>query len=395
MSTLKPPYPNFKRAFFLYILSGLSFFHRLRYDLAKELVIFCSSAILCSLFYYIISDFLKSEIYLLSQSMSESFSLVLALSFLSLVSVFVAFLLAKEKEDKNSYSNMAFMLGEDRGTLKIYHFFKTPSLMLFFFIPTWLLIFLHFYPQLSPNFPYIALTMVLSSYGLSKLKLGYFRSKPLINAEPLNEEHRRPIHSAEKSKVMWILGWKLKTLSRNRIAKFCLLLSLLFSCINAYLHAHHIPFVASLGCSLWVGILAACALAEQSAEDIRCAWMEKNHGVSHEQYLTALRLNVTLVSMGVALIHVLIWLMADLNNLDSLSWFLGLKLFFITSIPGWLLPELIFQIDPRRPLINIITISLASLLLGTALYASWFALGLLPFISHYGNTSQKGRFYRA
>jgi hypothetical protein len=138
--------------------------------------------------------------------------------------------------------------------------------------------------------------------------------------------------------------------------------------------------------SLTSGCLLAAAMNQFVAEDIKCAWIEKYLGVSHEAYVASL--------------EYLTW---SLGAIASLALASGQMLFaqvdakslLLTFIPLSTVPCLVFQVDPRKDAMQMLSSLIVSLFLSTAVLASWYALLLLPVFRYYSLNAQTQRFYRS
>ena len=58
-------------------------------------------------------------------------------------------------------------------------------------------------------------------------------------------------------------------------------------------------------------------------------------------------------------------------------------------------PFLMFQMEPRRPVITWIALIIINLFLGTAIFAHWLAILFLPILAYYAGNYQTSRYYRA
>jgi hypothetical protein len=382
-----------KQAFYLYILSLKSFWHRLRYDFAQELVIGLSSIVLMGLFYYIVKDFLNSEIKQLSYKMYQSFSLVVGLLLLILGAGLPGFRLATEWKDEHSFVRIAQFLGETKSNCYWYWCFRMPTVLLIFYLPCLWLVCTSLVPWLATS-PGKLMLLFVSMFVFSA---SVFCLRVFVGSSELLKKDKKNtiILPFFQSPVSAMSCWKLQQLlTRNRLSMMCLSIALVFCLLNAYLSLHQIPFVASVGASASAGLFTAAALAFQFAEDIRHSWVEKNFAVSHRQYDRSIKWTTLLIASAVALANTVLWRLATTGSWDLFGVDLAAKLFFITFIPPWVLPYVLFQIDGKRPLITWLSVILSSLLLVTAVYAHILALGLLPIVAYYGNQSQEGRFYR-
>ncbi|NRA44779.1 MAG: hypothetical protein HRU09_07480 [Oligoflexales bacterium] len=361
---------------------------RIRYDLAKETVIGFCSLIIISLFYYIFNDFLNIEIQKISLKMRDSFAYYLANAIILLSAIAAGRSIRSERLDSRSCGNAFKYLGEDPKVLRDYWLLRIPSKILMFYIPTW---FVCFYSLV--DWPWVQIAISVIGMLVISLALIFYP-----NSRGEQSETRASNRSILKNRVYSassaLLIWRLKQLfKRNRLAQVCLLTSTLFSASLLVLPNPIEAFVVFL--SLIAGIQVAFALSFQVASDLSYSWIEKNLGVSHEHYLATLfKLSLILGSLS-GTTSMIFYGINNILILGNVSWQILLKIFFIGMTPAFMVPNIIFQIDGRRTFIQILNIILASLFVGTAIFANLAGVLLLPLIAYYGVTSQQGRFYRA
>ncbi len=139
------------------------------------------------------------------------------------------------------------------------------------------------------------------------------------------------------------------------------------------------------------GNLIAAAPSFQLQEDMRAIWFERQIACSHEEYVAVYQKICVRLALGFGLSAVLIafatrGLEAPVETL---------KLMAITALFPLLLPAVMFQIAAERPSLQIMTISLIGLFLGTAIFAHWAAIALLPIALTYAKQYQQNNFYRS
>jgi hypothetical protein len=212
-----------------------------------------------------------------------------------------------------------------------------------------------------------------------------------------NDTKEWPLRWSQNSQQA-LVEWRLQLLFlRNRLTQFCFLLSLVCALMLIGVAYFEIPFVAAFPLAFWGGFMGTCALCFQFADDLQSSAIEKSSGVSHESFLSMLFIVAGLVGSLLGFTTSSLWWLSKWFHHTEDRVFIGdaLKLFFITAVPCWTVPAILFQIDARRAVLSILTSFLISLFVTTAIYASWFATALIPMLIYYGVTSQQGRFYRS
>jgi hypothetical protein len=71
------------------------------------------------------------------------------------------------------------------------------------------------------------------------------------------------------------------------------------------------------------------------------------------------------------------------------------KVLAVAAVPAVTAPCLLLQIDGRRLAVNLLLILIVSLFIGTAVFAHWLGVLLIPLLIGAAGPSQAGRFYRA
>lgn len=369
-----------KKVVVLFGIHTLSFFHKLRHDLARELVVGFCSLILPALFYYVFNDFLNSEVQKISPHMRSSFGEFLAWTLCAGSAFAGGRLLRTFYMNPHSLFRSTEFLGEDPKTRRALGIFHAFVVFVLLYVPTWILIdrILTQWSSFKILISFLLMSVVSALASLLKQS-----SDTHTNHIPLQWTH---------SSIANMVYWRLYLLFvRNRLTQFCFFLFTV--CTFVLIGAAHrsFPFVAAFAISFWSGFLGACALSFQFAEDLNASYIEKSCGVSHNSYLRTLFFVSLLVGFLLGFVQALVFFLITGENAAADA----LRIFFICATPMWVVPAVLFQIDGRRALISILTSFLTGLFLATAIYASWFALLLLPLTAYYGFNTQDGRFYRA
>ncbi len=374
------------RLIYLLGIHLLSFFHKLRYDLARELVIGLCSLVLVSLFYYVFNDFLNIEVQRLSPLMRDRFAESFAW-FLFAIGAFACGRLIRTffSASQTLYKTLSF-LGEspkNRTTLAVFHCLATIALV---FIP--IVLFSHYKLVKWTFYQYIKSSAVIVSILICTSLLSTKRAT----------QSKEWVPSQKLAPLSVLVIWRLRQIFLyNRITQFCFIIVIPFLGLIGAIAYFRLPFVGAFAVSYWVGFLSSCALSFQYAEDLEASWIEKNSGISHKLYLNNLFVVAGIVGILTSTCVALTWILGDClqNEFSILTCTNALKLFFISAVCPWLVPAVLFQIDARRSAISILSSFLIGLFLASAIYASWLGIALLPLVFNYAYTSQEGRFYRA
>lgn len=142
------------------------------------------------------------------------------------------------------------------------------------------------------------------------------------------------------------------------------------------------------------GFFIAAPLYHQLKDDLVAGWFERNNPVSHSHIISCY--------ISLALAHLVIWLPIALICLAAAG--AGFGLYQTPHIIIWLgliavapilTPGIMFQIDGRKPIIQLIIAFMANIVIGSLVLIepmAWLGVPLIAYIvGHY----QQGRYYRA
>lgn len=255
----------------------------------------------------------------------------------------------------------------------------------------------------SPYIPYSALAVIgiFCGYCALMLALSYgFRRVPRTRpAQPLQGSH-----GAVTAMVIW--RWRQLT-RRNASMLFYGALGLLCLAAAAFWTMQGLDYRLVGFLFAMAGFFVAAPLHHQLAEDLTASWFERNNPISHRQIiasyygLAAIHLLCAAIAAAACLGIAALFMAAPheaplitnlLDTLASKPWAVWLGLLAIAPI---LTPGLMFQVDGRKPLIQLMigfmaTIVLCSLVLIAPI--AWLGVPLAAYIAcHY----QQGRYYRA
>jgi hypothetical protein len=374
------------RALHMYCLSLRQLLRRVYYDLAREFVVAICALVILATFFYVFNDFLNVQVLTVSSSMRDHFGEALSYALLITATVGTMRTITKERLDENSIAGLMARFGEPPTTITIYKTLRITSLIVTVFGLTWFVI-LEYLTALSLQQILLYQAASLAVIGMRQL---FFKKE--LRPESMSTTTKNEIPEIKsKSKVVEMAHWRLKQLvRRNRLTQFCLAAAGLFLGLEVLLIMNHAPYFVLVFTAFLVGLFAAFTLAFQLQEDLEGIWAERLLGISHEEFVAAYQLLG--VEIGVIFAAITAATYVALDPTEPLE---ALKLAVICLTPCLIIPLLLFQIDPRKPAIQIMLVILIGLFLVTAVYAHWLALILFWGIHYYGTNAQKGRFYRA
>lgn len=357
------------------------FFLKLRYDLGRELVVLISSAVLLGLFAYIFRDFLNDKLRAIPPAEQASLARAFATLILLLVGPVIATPIYSLWRDEPSLRSFAFRSGEDPFTIKVFLVIQSSILVACAYFVYWRFIGL-------PWGKWEAASIVLWQ-GLS-LTLAAFRL--VLHREKPAKAFKALLDDRASSRIQTLFAWRWKQIFlRNRLAKLCLGLAFLLQLVSGALLLLHAPFPLAILIAMGSGLLIACAPSFQLQEDMRAIWFERQIACSHEEYVAVYQKICVRLALGFGLSAAIIGLATRGFEVPQET----LKLFAITALFPLLLPAVMFQIAAERPSLQIMTIALIGLFLGTAIFAHWGAIALLPIALTYAKQYQQNNFYRS
>ena len=361
-----------QRLFHLYRIQAQSLLHRLRHDLAGEIVVGVCSVILAATFFYVFRDFLQEQVKLLSEEMFSKFAAVGShMIMLATALTMVRHLRRYRDPTRSRLSLTAKILGETTST--------TQRLDV-----AWLLT--------------LALGIGAGGYLVGRIIIGH--AEFLGNATRYGVLYGAlalvaailPIKAASpkttKPKAApSMLAWRWRWWRGARIAHFCIAAALV--CFGlAFLSARAgLPYFVPTIASYAAGLMLAIPLTFQLAADLEVAWVERSLGVSHDQFLSAYDRMGNALGCAAAILATLPMFSYPHTAMASAA--------LAAATPALILPGVMFQIDGRRPLITIMILILVSLFIATAITAHPLSLLLVALVKYYARTTQEGRFYRA
>ena len=373
------------KLFHLCMMHLKSIYNRIRYDLAKEIVVLICSTVLLALFYYIFNDFLNSKIANLSVAMQQKLG-----QYLSGILFFITVLACGKHLSQlgsQGIADFAAVRGENGQLLKAYRWSVQFFTIFFYHGFAWVIAVSTLYTfKIHTNY-ILATTMIIVSLFLGNwFKARHASKKHSIKTLP---EKRLDLLSS-------LIHWrKQHLLKRNRLALFCLVLSVILTCLTLLAATSSKPELLGFIICLIAGCVVSSAVYLQLAEDLNFSWAEQSFGVTHNEMMKATdRICLQLALMFGILAGIFLFLSTKIFE-NSLSWLQLAQLVFVISVPILLTSSLAFQIDARKPAIPILSNILVSLFIATAILAHIASIILIPLAIYYAKSNQLDRFYRA
>jgi hypothetical protein len=361
------------------------FGRKLRYDLAREVVVLLCVTVLLALFYYVFNDFINEKLADVSQKLKIIVSYVVALAMTALFYGYVRQSIRHAMYDTPNVSSFAKWMGVSEGVTKKFMFIKTAltlgalfAVNVFTIQKIFAVIPLHL--NLVANIGAILVTLL-------SLKIKYKA------AEYTEEKIAAPWQSAQTAKMMFLYRLDL-LLKRGSSARRMIIFAgfaAIASCVMAYLQT---PMVALVLMFFVSGFIASTSLALLLAEDLKQAWVDKSLGVSHENFVRVYSHMSMLVGLALLAVTIAILLPLALTQ-HSLTLVNIAQLGFICATSSLVFPAIMFQIEPRRAVIQMMVSFLIGLFVITAIYAHILSIVLIPLVTSQSQAMQLGRFYRA
>ena len=372
------------RSILLLVLNLKSFIHKIRYDLVNECVVGICSLVLFSTFFYIFNDFLNDKVASISSSMKEGLSKTSSLILVALLSYFISSFIKKERIDNSSFTRFSFFIGESPTIRRMYRYLRASIITVVLFSIGWWIIYRYIHRFSFSSFLIIQILSLIFIYILTLLN--FSSSKKIRNFD----------YTRCHSLVSTMVRFRLNSIRRSHLSLFFLVLSFISILNSCYFLISKAPLILSMLLCFLAGFFIASITSCQTKQDLESIWIDRLVGVSEKDFFKTYRYLILILS-GIVAIPLLIALSITILNTSALTGISTvdiLKLPFILLVCPYLMPNLIFQIDPKRPIIQILIVFMIGLFVATALWASWLALLLVFIINYYGRTTQEKRFYR-
>ena len=359
---------------------------RLRYDVGRELVVLLSGTVLLGLFYYMFHDFLHEKLSGVSPAFRASLGHQLIIILLLLLGPLAAGGVRGLWQKGPGWIAFGSRSGERQSVIQSFRWIQS--------VLTFLVAYGLFFAIVIPGFGFDGQSQsrlwpwVLLSLGLAAARL--LLLQPYDPGEGKGSELRPMLSDNQQSRKATLLLWRWhQVLRRNRMARLCLGLTSLLSFIVALMLLSSWPFFLAILITMVASLALACAVAFQLEEDMRSVWFERQIGCSHEEFVAVYQSLCYGIgaAFGVAMFAIAFLLHPTLGT-D------GWKIMPIAALFPSLLPAVMFQLAPDRPLLQILVTALIGLFLATAIFAHGAALALVPLVIYYAKHYQKDNFYR-
>lgn len=373
-----------RRALRLVLLQNKQSLLRLRYDLGRELVVIISSAVLLGLFAYIFHDFLTEKLAVIPVEQRLRISSGFAAILLLVLGPWLGSLIDRLWRQDPSLAAFARRSGEVPRTIHAYLIIQTLILLGIGYGLYWASVG-RLWAQWTP--------LNTGLLQVASVALGAARAR--FGRSPQSDREMKPIlRDRDEGRKRTLVAWRWhQMLERNRLARTCLLAAFGVQIGLGLLLYLGAPFALAVLLAMLSGLLASCAPAFQLEEDMRAIWFERQMGCSHEEYVAVYQrlsfILATLLSVSIILIFALSGAPARID------WLEGLKLAPISGLFPALLPAIMFQLAPERPILQLMIIGLVGLFLGTAIFAHWGFFALIPIALTYAKQYQQNNFYRS
>lgn len=380
--------PKLMRAMFLLWLEIKAALRQVVYDLYREIVVLICTIILGLLFYHIFNDFLNFQLKDISPKLQASFGYNLHWFLAIAASVWTGKKISLITRQTSSLYQWSQSKGEDQTCANLYLVLSSGLKIIGYFG------FFHLIAiKLIGNLPLsflikesLIMLVICFLTILIKPRSDSDSSKPSASLLP----------AKNMSTVSYMVFWRFKQMIlKNRLSQISMACASLFGVGLFVLSYQNAPIFACAVWGLGIGFFIMVASALQISSDLEYAWMEKLAGVDHNSYMAAIERVAFIFATIVCSLTGLIWILGGMGNTISSPITDSLKIGLVSATPILTIPLVIFQIDARRPVILIMSATLISLLVGTAIFASWFGVSLIPLMLYYGRTSQVDRFYKA
>jgi hypothetical protein len=344
------------RALKLFHLELASLLRKVRYDLAREIVVAICSLVIFALFLYVFNDFLNGEVAQVSQAMRNKLGEIGATTVFLTSGVLLYRALVRMDREDDAIGKFASSMGEAPNAISQYTFVTVTMRILASFVPS-ILLADRFLIQFSPTHGMATGFLAALAVGIWWARRGKFGGKPSEN-NPANSL----LAGASASRLRILAKWRIgQIVQRNPAAKICLLAAAILALPPAIIAARNLPYFVAVLAAYAVGIFVASATAFQAAEDTQYSWLDQSAGVSHEEYVTAIKRVALSLAVPLGAIILAAWLFGGIAKVGTPFFLDGLKLSVIAVIPPWMMPYVIFQVDAKRPFIQITVVILLGL----------------------------------
>ncbi|MGE0174294.1 MAG: hypothetical protein AB7T49_15970 [Oligoflexales bacterium] len=364
------------QSFLIYVWYLKSLIRRVAVDFYREITVLLSCIVLLALFGYVFFDFLTAKAVEIPAQTHANFVFLAMIVFASLVTKIVV---GSVKSDAfKQFGSQLLVLGENPKNLsraRLWHNAVTLATLVTVYIVVckeWL--------------EGLTISQV-SGLILSQILLGALFSLISVRAAP---QRRRSLYLWTNHRIWTMVKWRsVQMAMRNPVTRFNLLFAALLALAAWLFLARGTAFILVFLLAFLSGLVAASQLFLQLKEDLSGGWAEKLMGVSHADYLRCYYLLALIFTAGFVLIATPFLVIGPSDRIE-----LG-KVVAAQVTPVLLAPGLLFQIDARRPFIQVSVLFLVGLFVATAILAHFLSVVLVPIVGYYTAYYERDLYYRA
>ncbi|MBP9707476.1 MAG: hypothetical protein KBD78_07495 [Oligoflexales bacterium] len=369
--------------------------NRLAQNLAGELVTAISALAIIALFIYITHDFLSIELKKLHdqtnlwRSLNKNFSYFI----LAMTSISLGWRLGSRFKAKGSIENFAYFIGNAPQTIQTYRHLSILILSIMFYSFAWFFIEKLLIPYTYLEFitaNILMLAMSFTSYYINQRQ----KNSPAASI-------KNPVNFLSKNTLISPVKWRFIQVYRNKVqwSVSAVLAAYLYFRLLTLLQ-QNAPFFLIYLITFLLSILLVVPIAYQLRRDVEISWLEKTFGMSHDRFISTYNRISIVLSLILASILVATLFCFEVYSLDGRNFdliFLNQTAQIIALVCGLaaFYPSIMFQIDSRKPLLQLISLFLFGLLYMTLIFIHWGFVIIIPILKSYADSMQKDRYYRA
>lgn len=370
--------------------------NKLAQNLAGELVTALSALAIVALFIYITHDFLSIELKRLHEqanlwrSLNQNFSYFI----LTMTSISLGWRLGSRFKAEGSISNFAYFIGNAPEAIRTYRYLSMFVLTIIFYSLAWL-----FVEKLL--IPYTFLEFITANAVMLALSVVSYSASPRHKKSPA-ASIKNHVNTLSQNTQISPVKWRFIQIYRNKVqwSISALLAAYLYFRLLTLLQKNA-PFFLIYLITFLLSILLVVPIAFQLRRDIEISWLEKTFGMSHARFVATYNRISIVLSLFLASLLVATLIYFQVLSVDSSKSF---DLHFLNQIAQisalvvglvWFYPSVMFQIDSRKPILQLISLFLFGLLYMTLIFIHWAFVGIVPFLKSYADSMQKDRYYRA
>ena len=350
---------------------------KLLYDFSREIVVITSTCVLCALFFYIFGDFISEKLKSVPESKVQMVANYVAIAFIFVSHFFWYKLILSNKLAKDGLYSTFQRIGQEKLSLQIYLLISFALESMAFFTLFDMAVNKWIYQYKISAWLFLELT-ALPLIPICYFLNSYQESRDSISLKTMNFSNTKNA----------LFNWRYyQILFRNRSSQACLTIAYIFSIFLGYVSFFNINSSALVLLAMIISLALSWTLAFQLQEDMNHSWIEKILGVSQSEMETSYLSLALIFGLPATII------IGTTTFLSRADISLTLQLMTICLTGPLCFNAVMFQIDPRRPLIQILSSTLIVIFLGTAIFAHPLAIVLIPVLIHYGKTHQIDQFY--